>query len=71
MAAVSLFWDTNMAAVRSCENAQYRFEGNHGGMQRGHLRNELFLTSLLTCKRTQQLPTLGVDGTMFRPFARG
>ena len=47
MAAVSLFWDTNMAAVRSCENAQYRFEGNHGGMQRGHLRNELFLTSLL------------------------
>ena len=23
MAAVSLFWDTNMAAVTSCENALY------------------------------------------------
>ena len=53
MAVVSLFWNTNMAAVTSCENALYRPEGNHGGMQRGHLwsraahLHELFLTSLL------------------------
>ena len=25
MAAVSLFWNTNMAAVMSCENARYHF----------------------------------------------
>ena len=24
MAAVSLFWDTNMAAMTSCENTQYQ-----------------------------------------------
>ena len=26
MAAVSLFWNTNMAAVTSCENALYKIE---------------------------------------------
>lgn len=42
-----------MAAVTSCENALYRLEGNHGGMQRGNLwsrathLHELFLTSSL------------------------
>ena len=28
MAAVSLFWNTNMAAVTSCENALSRYHGN-------------------------------------------
>ena len=28
MAAVSLFWNTNIAAVTSCENALFRYHGN-------------------------------------------
>ena len=28
MAAVSLFWDINMAAVTSCENNLYRFNNS-------------------------------------------
>ena len=31
MAAVSLFWDTNMAAVTSCENTLYRDDTIHDG----------------------------------------
>ena len=31
MAAVSLLWNTNMAAMKSCENARLLFEGERGG----------------------------------------
>ena len=36
MAAVPLFWDTNMAAVTSCENTLYFYTTNEDYKMRGH-----------------------------------